>query len=146
MIDEAENVRANELIRAGLVAFADGDHQKAHDLWRQAAILRPHNEEVWVALLDVIDNPADRRVCLENILHINPHNQQAQLQLQALHQYQDIKEPEPPVPAPAEIPPKHKPLPVRHWLAAGLRLIVVVVVLAVLFFLGVAAGVLVSML
>lgn len=75
------NIRFVELMRAGEVAYATGKRQKAHHIWRRAAMLRPYDEQVWLALLNVIDSEEDRRVCLENIIAINPHNLQAQYQL-----------------------------------------------------------------
>lgn len=69
--------RFEELFQAGRSAFAMGNEQQAHDFWKEAARLNPFNEQVWLALLDVIDTDEDRRVCLQNILQINPMNVQA---------------------------------------------------------------------
>ncbi len=73
--------RFDELFQAGRSAFAMGNLQQAHDFWKEAARLSPFNEQVWLALLDVIDSDEDRRVCLQNILQINPLNIQAQRML-----------------------------------------------------------------
>ena len=73
--------RFEELFQAGRSAFAMGNLQQAHDFWKEAARLSPFNEQVWVALLDVIDSDEDRRVCLQNILQINPLNVQARRML-----------------------------------------------------------------
>lgn len=64
-------------MRLGQVAHSQGDIKAAHQYWREAAILEPTNEQVWTALMWVIDDDEDRRVCLRNILAINPENQQA---------------------------------------------------------------------
>lgn len=77
-------IRATELLRAGAVAKAAGDRRKAHELLRRAASLAPYNEQVWLALLDVLDDPRDRRVCLQNIVAINPYNLHAHTELAAL--------------------------------------------------------------
>jgi hypothetical protein len=66
-----------DLMQAGRVAYSTGKRRMAHDLWREAANIDPYNEQVWLALLDVIDADADKRVCLQNILAINPLNVQA---------------------------------------------------------------------
>jgi hypothetical protein len=66
-----------DLMQAGRVAYAAGKRRMAHDLWREAANIDPYNEQVWLALLDVIEADADKRVCLQNILAINPLNVQA---------------------------------------------------------------------
>lgn len=68
----------DRLMRLGQVAHAQGDEKTAHDYWQQAAMLEPTNEQVWTALMWVIDNDEDRKVCLKNILTINPSNNQAQ--------------------------------------------------------------------
>ena len=73
--------RFEELFQAGRSAFAMGNLQQAHDFWKEAARLSPYNEQVWLALLDVIDTDEDRRVCLQNILQINPMNVQARRML-----------------------------------------------------------------
>ena len=73
--------RFDELFQAGRSAYAMGNLQQAHDFWKEAARLSPFNEQVWVALLDVIDSDEDRQVCLQNILQINPMNVQARRQL-----------------------------------------------------------------
>ena len=62
--------RFEELFQAGRSAFAMGNVQQAHDFWKEAARLSPFNEQVWLALLDVIDSDEDRRVCLQNILQL----------------------------------------------------------------------------
>lgn len=66
--------RFTRLMRLGHVAYADGKHQQAHQLWRQAAMLQPDSEQVWLALLNVVDDDNDKRVCVRNILAINPDN------------------------------------------------------------------------
>ena len=73
--------RFEELFQAGRSAFAMGNLQQAHDFWKEAARFSPFNEQVWLALLDVIDTDEDRRVCLQNILQINPMNVQARRML-----------------------------------------------------------------
>ena len=71
------------LIEAGRMAYAQGNRQRAHDLWREAATMDPYSEQVWLALLDVLDSDDDRVVCLQNIIAINPMNIQARRQLRA---------------------------------------------------------------
>ena len=68
-------------MQAGRVAYTAGKRRMAHDLWREAANIDPYNEQVWLALLDVVEADADKRVCLQNILAINPLNVQARRQL-----------------------------------------------------------------
>lgn len=84
MLEQHQDARVNELLEAGRAAFNAGSPRQAHDLWREAASLDPYDERVWVALLDVLETDADVRVCLENILAINPLNVGARRQLRAL--------------------------------------------------------------
>ena len=72
-----------QLMQHGRSAFDRGAKQLAHNLWREAALLDPYNEQVWLALLDVLETRDDQRVCLENILSINPMNTQARRMLRA---------------------------------------------------------------
>lgn len=73
----AEDPDFESLMERGRVALQRGYPEQAHALWRRAAIVNPYNEQVWVALLDVIQSPEDERVCLQNILEINPANAKA---------------------------------------------------------------------
>jgi hypothetical protein len=70
-------------MREGRLALKQGDPELAHDLWREAAMLNPYSEQVWLALLEVLDTLEDRRVCLQNIVEINPLNVQARRMLRA---------------------------------------------------------------
>ncbi len=72
------------LYRDGLTAYRAGESKRAHELWRDAATLDPYQEKLWVALLHVLDTDEDRRVCLENILAINPGSAKARRDLAAL--------------------------------------------------------------
>jgi hypothetical protein len=67
----------------GRLALKKGNRELAHDLWRDAAMLNPYNEQVWLVLLEVLDSLDDRRVCLQNIVEINPLNVQARRMLRA---------------------------------------------------------------
>ncbi len=73
-----ENNRFDDLMQAGRSAYALGNYDQAHDFWKEAARLNPYQEVVWLSLLDVVEIEADRQVCLENIVKINPGNAQAQ--------------------------------------------------------------------
>jgi tetratricopeptide (TPR) repeat protein len=79
----------NRLMRLGHAARAEGLYQEAHTVWRQAAMLQPDNEQVWQALLQVIENDEDRRVCLRNILAINPQNPYAREMLEETYGIDD---------------------------------------------------------
>lgn len=72
------------LMRLGQVAHAQGDNRTAHNYWQHAAMLEPDNEQVWTALMWVLDEADDRKVCLINILIINPDNMNAKQLLDEL--------------------------------------------------------------
>lgn len=124
-----DEVRVNELLRAGRVALAQGDKAKAHTLWKQAAALRPQDEEIWQALLEVVSNHDDRRVCLENIITINPRNEVARRQLRVLSLLEGQFVTDPPK------PPKQ-----RQLLRKFLQFILTVLLILLLFLLGMIAG------
>jgi hypothetical protein len=71
------NARVDWLLGLGEAALRRGDAGKAHRIWREAARLAPYEERVWLALLRVLERDDDRRVCLENIVAINPLNDEA---------------------------------------------------------------------
>ncbi len=75
-----------DYFQSGKQAYTEGDHKRAHDLWREAATIDPYREKVWIALLRVLDHDDDRRVCLQNIIEINPGNAKARRQLDRLKQ------------------------------------------------------------
>lgn len=72
------------LMRLGQVAHAQGDNRTAHNYWQHAAMLEPDNEQVWTALMWVLDEVDDRKTCLINILIINPDNMNAKQLLDEL--------------------------------------------------------------
>lgn len=78
-----DRARFAHFMAEGKLALQRGNRQQAHDLWRDAALIDPYSEQVWLALLDVLETDADRKACLENILAINPLNVQARRQLRA---------------------------------------------------------------
>ncbi|MBE2184322.1 MAG: hypothetical protein IAE89_12905 [Anaerolineae bacterium] len=75
----------DELLAAGSAALKAGDTQKALKIFKHAAARNPYHEQVWWALLQVFDDPEDRRVCYENIVAINPYNTDARRGLRAYH-------------------------------------------------------------
>ncbi|MDX2162225.1 MAG: hypothetical protein SF162_12940 [bacterium] len=78
----------DEYYSAGMEAYQNGDHKLAHDLWREAATHDPFQEKLWVALLHVLETNDDRRVCVENILAINPANIKARREYNRLQHAQ----------------------------------------------------------
>lgn len=71
-------------MQAGRTAFNAKRREEAHKLWKEAAAIDPYNEQVWIALLEVVDDDSDKLVCLQNILQINTLNVQARRELNRL--------------------------------------------------------------
>ncbi len=67
-----------ELLRHGIAAAKAGRKQEARQLLFQVTELDEQNEQAWLWLSGVVESLEDRRVCLENVLAINPHNTHAQ--------------------------------------------------------------------
>jgi len=72
--------------KAGKEAARQGDRAQAHLLFRYAIELDPYHEQVWLWLASVVEDDADRRVCFENVLEMNPSNPTARRQLMILEE------------------------------------------------------------
>lgn len=73
--------KARQLLQQGYLAYNNWEVNKARLVWRRAVILDPGNEAIWLALLTVLTEDDDKRVCLQNILIINPDNKEAEKRL-----------------------------------------------------------------
>ena len=78
------DAKLGDLLEAGDEALALGETRAAHDIWRVAAVANPYDERVWLALLRVLEDEEDQKVCLKNIIAINPLNTEARRQLRLL--------------------------------------------------------------
>lgn len=121
---------AKDLLNAGREAFAKGKDAEAHSLWRQAAALNPQNEAIWVELLSVVKSTEDRRVCLENILAINPKNAQAKSELQIYRLMQGRADPTATKAAVQGTPAKRPLMTLSRlfWMVLSILLVVLVVI------------------
>jgi hypothetical protein len=79
--DQAEAF--GRMMRLGQACYSQGARKQAHRYWRRAALVDPGRESVWLALMQVVETEEDRRVCLQNILAINPRNRVALKQMEA---------------------------------------------------------------
>jgi len=95
-------------VREGIAAAKAGQKEEARKLLSKAVELDAYNEQAWIWLSGVVESPEDQRVCLENVLTINPANERARKGLAFLNGQQvDFSPPPPPKPAPppvSEIP------------------------------------------
>ena len=73
-----------ELLRKGIEAAREGNKRQARELFEQVVELDEKNEKGWFWLASVVDTDDERRICLSNVLHINPNNERAKRALDAL--------------------------------------------------------------
>jgi hypothetical protein len=64
----------NNLLRSGIEAAKEGDQSQARESLLAVVKADEGNEQAWLWLSGVIESDEDRRVCLENVLVINPNN------------------------------------------------------------------------
>lgn len=75
---------SERLLAAGIRAARVNQHDKARDLLMRVLELDEENEEAWLWLSNSVDDIEDKRVCLENVLTLNPENAIAPLRLREL--------------------------------------------------------------
>lgn len=98
-----------ELLQKGIAAARSGDKAAARQFLLEVTDRDERNEQAWLWLSGVVDDPEEARICLENVLAINPHNERAQQGLVWIRRKIAEMRPTPPPMAPA--PPPPPPLP-----------------------------------
>ena len=73
-----------ELLRKGIEAAREGKREVARGLFEQVVELDEKSEKGWFWLASVVDSDEERRICLGNVLHINPNNERAKRALDTL--------------------------------------------------------------
>lgn len=76
------NVEA--MVRAGVEAYRAGKKAEARTLLEKVLELDEYNEQAWLWLSAVVETPEEKRTCLENVLVINPRNDNARTGLKSL--------------------------------------------------------------
>lgn len=71
-------------LQAGIAAVQRGERAAGRALLLRVVEQDEHNEPAWLWLSQAVDDPADVRVALENVLAVNPANAQAQARLREL--------------------------------------------------------------
>lgn len=98
-----ETTRA--LLERGIQAARAKRREEARQLLLQVVEREPYNEQAWLWLSGVVDDPRDMQVALANVLTINPGHQAARKGLDLLRQrYGNLLQPEeepPPTPGAA---------------------------------------------
>ncbi len=68
---------SHDTLQQGIAAARSGQRALARQLFVRAIEANQNNDEAWVWLAGVVDDPADMRRCLQQALRINPLNPQA---------------------------------------------------------------------
>ncbi len=79
-------VTVDDLLKQGIAAVRAGRKDEARQKLMLVVELDEQNEQAWLWLSGVVESNADRRLCLENVLTINPANAAAQKGLRLLDQ------------------------------------------------------------
>ncbi|MCC7447676.1 MAG: PD40 domain-containing protein [Anaerolineae bacterium] len=72
------------LLNAGIQAAKAGNKIEARRFFEQVLEKDDNNEQAWMWFASVVDTPRERRICLENVLEINPNNTRARQALDKL--------------------------------------------------------------
>jgi hypothetical protein len=72
------------LLREGIEKARAGDKTAARELFEQVVELDENNERGWYWLASVVDTDEERRVCLSNVMVINPNNEKARKLMEKL--------------------------------------------------------------
>jgi len=73
-----------ELLHQGIAAAKAGQNERARDLLLQVIDQDDSNEQAWLWLSSVVESLDDRRLCLQNVVAINPGNVYAQAGLRQI--------------------------------------------------------------
>ncbi len=76
----------DQLLRQGIAAAKAGQKDIASAAFQRVIDLNHYHEQAWLWLSSVVDSWEDRRICLENVLEINPNNASARAGLNWLQQ------------------------------------------------------------
>jgi hypothetical protein len=68
----------SDLVTHVIAAFNAGDRDRAYALLTEALHADPHHEAGWLLMSGVVQEPAERRYCLERVVEINPQHAAAQ--------------------------------------------------------------------
>jgi hypothetical protein len=77
-------MNSGQLLYQGIRAFKTGRMDEARKLWELVVAQDEENETAWLGLSSVLEDTAQRRICLENVLFLNPDNEVAKERLALL--------------------------------------------------------------
>jgi tetratricopeptide (TPR) repeat protein len=93
-------------LREGIQAVRQGDRRRGEALLLQVVAADEGNEPAWLWLSQAVTAPVDQLAALEHALRLNPDNDAARAQVQALREQLGF---EPPVAPPESPPPEAEP-------------------------------------
>jgi hypothetical protein len=96
--------QVQQWLREGIAAAKSGQIARARDVLMQVVNADEYNEQGWLWLSSVVDTDADREICLENVLSINPENKLAKSGLVHLRNRRLTAAALPPAPEPEPAP------------------------------------------
>lgn len=110
----------NRLLQDGIRAARTGDKAQARDCLLQVIARDQEVEAAWLWLSGVVDDPGERRICLENVLSLNPGNRAARNGLRWLEEQGNGPGPVPDAPPSLEaLAPVPVPVSSRSSTAIG---------------------------
>ena len=74
-----------DYLKQGIAALKSGQREKAQELLITAVEYDEENEQAWLWLSGAVETDEDKRICLENVLTLNPKNQAAKRGLDNLN-------------------------------------------------------------
>lgn len=95
---------ADQLVDEGIKAQRAGDKLRARELLEEAIEIDEMNERAWLWLSGLVDTLDEQRLCLENVLVINPDNDHAKVGLRKLGLEPPAQTVDDPVDTPEEPP------------------------------------------
>jgi hypothetical protein len=82
----SEEQNAQQLLREGIELAREGKKAEARAVLEKVVELDDKNEKGWFWLASVVETDEEKRVCLGNVLFINPNNERAQKAMAQLQQ------------------------------------------------------------
>ena len=125
-----EQARIDEQMQKGIAAAKAGDKATARTYFERVIALDKNHEKAWFWLASVVESVEERRVCLGNVLFLNPNNERARRLLEQLEAR--ASEGKANQAAPGEVGALLKQLDRRVVIGGGIGAAVVIVLLIVL--------------
>jgi tetratricopeptide (TPR) repeat protein len=88
------NQGIEQLLQEGIAAARAGRNDQARQLLLQVIAEDEEQESAWLWLSDLVDDPEQKQICLENVLALNPGNTAAQDGLRRLRERDPVSIPE----------------------------------------------------